>query len=80
MWQARPRVALIPPYPVAQNVAALQLTASDKQAAIALKRLPISVAIRMTAAMMKTATSAMMSAYSTALAPLSSVSTDGMRL
>ncbi len=45
---------------IAQNVAAPQLTASDRQAAIGLKRWLISVAIRVTAAMMKTATSAMM--------------------
>ncbi len=66
--------------PVAQKRAVLQLTASDRQAAMELKRLPISVDIKMMPAMIKTATSAMMRAYSTALAPLSSLSKDGMRL
>ncbi len=51
------------------KVSALQLTTSPRHCPMELKRLPISVLIKTRPLMMKTAHNAMMSAYSTALAP-----------
>ncbi len=58
----------------------LMLTGDENIVDISEKKLPISDDIRMTAAMMKTEPSAMIRAYSTALAPPSSFSNDVMKV